>query len=150
MGFGPAAAIGAKVGAPAKAVVALVGDGAFGSVSPAVATAVEYGLGVIWVVMNNFSFGVIYGMQQKHFGRTLGTEFMRERTREMYNPDFAKLGEAYGAHGRRIANPEELGPALTEAIHRDEPTVLDVIMDKSVRVPVSGVWDVNEIYGRYR
>jgi acetolactate synthase-1/2/3 large subunit len=150
MGFGPAAAIGAKVGAPSKAVVALVGDGAFGSVSPAVATAVEYGLGVIWVVMNNFSFGVIYGMQQKHFGRTLGTEFVRERTRETYNPDFAKMGESYGAHGRRIDDPEELGPVLSEAIRRDEPTVLDVIMDKSVRVPVSGIWDVNEIYGRYR
>lgn len=150
MGFGPAAAIGAKVGAPSKAVVALVGDGAFGSVSPAVATAVEYGLGVIWLVMNNFSFGVIYGMQQKHFGRSLGTEFVREGTREMYNPEFAKMGESYGAHGRRIEDPEELGPALTEAIRRDEPTVLDVIMDKSVRVPVSGVWDVNEIYGRYR
>ncbi len=150
MGFGPAAAIGAKVGAPSKAVVALVGDGAFGSVSPAVATAVEYGLGVIWLVMNNFSFGVIYGMQQKHFGRSLGTEFVREGTREIYNPDFAKMGEAYGAHGRRIEDPEELGPALSEAIRRDEPTVLDVIMDKSVRVPVSGIWDVNEIYGRYR
>ncbi len=150
MGFGPAAAIGAKVGAPSKAVVALVGDGAFGSVSPAVATAVEYGLGVIWLVMNNFSFGVIYGMQQKHFGRSLGTEFVREGTREIYNPDFAKMGEAYGAHGRRIEDPEELGPALAEAIRRDEPTVLDVIMDKSVRVPVSGIWDVNEIYGRYR
>jgi len=150
MGFGPAAAIGAKVGAPSKAVVALVGDGAFGSVSPAVATAVEYGLGVIWVVMNNFSFGVIYGMQQKHFGRSLGTEFVRKGTREMYNPDFAKMGESYGAHGRRIEDPQELGPALSEAIRRDEPTVLDVIMDKHVRVPVSGVWDVNEIYGRYR
>ena len=150
MGFGPAAAIGAKVGAPSKAVVALVGDGAFGSVSPAVATAVEYGLGVIWLVMNNFSFGVIYGMQQKHFGRSLGTEFVREGTRKIYNPDFAKMGEAYGAHGRRIEDPEELGPALSEAIRRDEPTVLDVIMDKSVRVPVSGIWDVNEIYGRYR
>ncbi|MFH1743876.1 MAG: thiamine pyrophosphate-binding protein [bacterium] len=149
MGFGPAAAVGAKAGAPDKPVVALVGDGAFGSTCPAVATAVEYGLGVTWVVMNNYSFGVIYGMQKNGFGRAYGTEFVQKATGKPYNPDYAKMAESYGAHGYRVEDPKQLGPILTECIKRNEPAVLDVIMDKTVGVPRDGIWDVNTIYKRY-
>lgn len=146
MGFGPAAAIGAKVGVPDKVVIALVGDGAFSSVSPAVATAVENDLAVIWLVMNNYGYGVITGLQKKAFGRTASTEFKIAKTGEKYNPDFALLAKAYGAEGYRVENPKDLKPTLEKAIASGKPTVLDVIMDPTVFVPTTGHWDVNDIF----
>ena len=136
VGFGLAAAIGAKVGAPAKPVVAIVQDRAvaFGLVGPAVATAVECGLGVIWLIMHDDSLD---GTQENHISQTSGTESLGGGSRETYNRDLAKVGETYGAHGRRIEDPEELAPALAEAIRRDEPTVLNVFFDQRVRVPAS-------------
>jgi acetolactate synthase I/II/III large subunit len=149
MGFGPAAAIGAKAGAPDRPVVALVGDGAFGSVPEVLATAVEYGIAATWVVMNNYSFGVIWGMMLNGFGRAQGTEFFQTSTGKPYNPDYAKMAESYGAHGYRVEDPKSLGPILAECIKRNEPALLDVIVDKNCFVPRDGVWDVNEIYKRY-
>jgi acetolactate synthase-1/2/3 large subunit len=146
MGFGPAAALGAKVGAPDKVVIALVGDGAFSSVSPAVATAVENDLSVIWLVMNNYSYGVITGLQKKAFGRSAYTEFRKTKTGEKYNPDFALLAKAYGAEGHSIENPKDLKPALEKAVASRRPTVLDVVMDPTVFVPTTGYWDVTDIY----
>jgi acetolactate synthase-1/2/3 large subunit len=145
MGFGPAAAIGAKLGRPERVVLALVGDGAFSSVSPALCTAVEQGIAPIWVVMNNYAYGVITGMQRYHFRRTAGTEFRIQGSGELYNPDFAALARAYGAQGEHVERPEELGPALRRAIDSGEPYVLDVVMDREVSVPMTGFWDVNAI-----
>jgi acetolactate synthase-1/2/3 large subunit len=146
MGFGPAAAVGAKVGAPDKVVIALVGDGAFSSISPAVATAVENDLGVIWLVMNNFGYGVITGLQKRAFGRAAATEFKKVKSGEKYNPDFSLLAKAYGAEGYRVENPKELKPTLEKAIASGRPTVLDVVMDPTVFVPTTGHWDVTDIY----
>ena len=75
MGFGPSAAIGAKLAAPDRPVVSLVGDGGFGQNPAMLATAVERGLGIVWVVMNNNAFGTIAGLQLAHFGLTYGTTF---------------------------------------------------------------------------
>ena len=146
MGYGPAAVIGAKIAAPDKVVIALVGDGAFGSVSPAVATAVENDLGVIWLVMDNYGYGVITGLQKKAFGRVAGTEFKTAKDGERYNPDFAMLAKAYGAEGYRIENPKDLKPSLEKAIASGKPTVLDVIMDPNVFVPTTGYWDITDIF----
>jgi acetolactate synthase-1/2/3 large subunit len=148
MGFGPAAALGAKIGRPDVPVVALVGDGAFSSVSSAVCSAVENDVPVVWVVMNNYSYGVITGMQRALLKRTTGTEFIRKDSEQLYNPDFAALAMAYGAGGERIEDPSDLGPALQRALGSGRPYVLDVIMNRQVGVPVTGLWDVNEILRR--
>ncbi len=63
MGFGAAAVIGAKLVAPEKVVVTLVGDGGFGTNPSVLATAREMNLPIIWVVMNNSAFGTIAGLQ---------------------------------------------------------------------------------------
>jgi acetolactate synthase-1/2/3 large subunit len=146
MGYGPAAVIGAKIAAPDKVVIALVGDGAFGSVSPAVATAVENDLGVIWVVMDNYGYGVITGLQKKAFGRAAGTEFRMAKDGEKYNPDFAMLAKAYGAEGYRVEDPKDLKPTLEKAVASGKPTVLDVVMDPNVFVPTTGYWDITDIF----
>lgn len=146
MGFGPAGAVGAKLGAPDKPVLALVGDGAFGSVPSVLATAVEHGLGIVWLVMNNYGYGVITGLQKKAYGRTSGTEFRIAASGEYYNPDFAMMARSYGAEGYRIEDPKELRPNLEKALASGRPTVLDVFMDPNVFVPTTGHWDVNDIF----
>jgi acetolactate synthase-1/2/3 large subunit len=64
MGFGPPAALGAKIAAPDRVVTSMVGDGGFGQNPAMLATAREMDLGVIWVVMNNNAFGTIAGLQK--------------------------------------------------------------------------------------
>src|SRR5262249_39386797 len=87
MGCGPAAAIGAKIAAPNRPVMALVGDGGFLSVAGAVTTAVELGIPVVWVIFNNFCFSTIRTVGTTYFNNAYGTEF-RTPDGEPYNPDF--------------------------------------------------------------
>jgi acetolactate synthase I/II/III large subunit len=144
MGGAVAAAIGAKIARPDRVVVAEVGDGAFSSVLSAVVTAVEHGLGIVWVVMNNYGYSSISVYQAKHDLGSLGTAF-RSLDGSPYNPDFAKFAEACGARGRVIAHPADLLPALQEAIASGEPWVLDVHTEPAPRTRASGYWDVNDV-----
>ncbi len=75
MGFGPSAAIGAKIAAPDRVVISLVGDGGFGQNPAVLATAVAENAAVIWVIMNNNAYGTIAGLQKANYGLTHGTVF---------------------------------------------------------------------------
>ena len=75
MGFGVAGALGAQLAAPESPVVAVVGDGGFLMHASAVATAVEYGLPVVWIVWNNCGFVSICDLQRAFFGRDIATVF---------------------------------------------------------------------------
>src|SRR6185369_18034686 len=66
MGFGPAAVLGVKLAHPTRAAVSLVGDGGFSANPSVVATAMEAGLPVVWVVMDNDAFGTIAGLETMH------------------------------------------------------------------------------------
>lgn len=145
MGQEVPAALGAKLGRPTAPVVAAVGDGAFRSTMQTLLPAVEYGINAVWVVQNNYSFNVISLYQKRHWERMLGTEFKIEAEDKPYNPDFAALARACGAEGKRIEQPEDLKPALEEALAADRPYVLDVIMTQQPRVRGSGYWVVNDI-----
>jgi acetolactate synthase-1/2/3 large subunit len=146
MGFGPAAALGAKIGAPDKPVIALVGDGAYGSVPSVVATGVENDLGIVWIVMNNSAFAVIKGLQKAAFGRVANTEFRKAKTGESYNINYSMLAKAYGAEGYRVEDPKDLKPTLEKAVASGKPTILDVVLDPDVTVPITGHWDIRDIY----
>jgi acetolactate synthase-1/2/3 large subunit len=143
MGFGPAAVLGAKLATPGRPCLAMVGDGAFSANPSVLATAVEQGINVTWVVMNNFAHGTIAGLMSDHFGHALGCEFRREG--EAYSPDFAAVARAYGADGVRIERAADLRPALERALEGRRPTVLDVPMTNDP-VPTAGHWDINDIY----
>jgi acetolactate synthase-1/2/3 large subunit len=144
MGFGPAAAVGVQIAEPDRVVVALVGDGGMSSQLPAVPLAVERGLPVIFVVMNNRAHGTIADLQAAHFGRSFGCEF-RDRDGNPSSPDFAAFGRACGADGYLVENPEGLAAALREAIAHRRPAVLDVPMVNEP-VPTPGHWNINDIY----
>lgn len=145
MGFGPPAAIGAKLAAPERVVISLVGDGGFGQNPSMLATAVELDLGIIWLVMNNNAFGTIAGLQKAHYGLTYGTTFPGTAAAPTNGPGYAEIARAYGAEGVRVSSAGELLPALRAAIASGKPTVLDVAMINNP-TPTTGHWNILDIY----
>ena len=145
MGFGPPAAIGAKLAAPDRVVLSLVGDGGFGQNPSMLATAVELDLGIIWLVMNNNAFGTIAGLQKAHYGLTYGTTFPGSPDAPTNGPGYAEIARAYGAEGIRVSSADELLPALQAAIASGKPTVLDVPMINNP-TPTTGHWNILDIY----
>ncbi|MFV1875866.1 thiamine pyrophosphate-binding protein [Nioella sp.] len=145
MGFGPPAAIGAKLAAPDRVVLSLVGDGGFGQNPAMLATAVELDLGIIWLVMNNNAFGTIAGLQKAHYGLTYGTTFPGTAAAPTNGPGYADIARAYGAEGVRVRSADELLPALQAAIASGKPTVLDVAMINNP-TPTTGYWNILDIY----
>jgi acetolactate synthase-1/2/3 large subunit len=144
MGFGPAAALGVQMAAPDRVVVALIGDGGMSAQLPAVPMAVERGLPVIFLVMNNRAHGTIADLQTANFGVSYGCEF-RDRDGNPYSPDFAALGRACGADGYSIEEPAGLASALAGAIRNRRPAVIDVPMVNEP-VPTPGHWNIKDIY----
>ena len=145
MGFGPPGAIGAKLAAPDRVVLSLVGDGGFGQNPSILATAVELDLGIIWLVMNNNAFGTIAGLQKAHYGLTYGTTFPGSAEAPANGPGYADIARAYGAEGHRLSAADELLPALEAAIASGKPTVLDVPMINNP-TPTTGHWNILDIY----
>ena len=143
MGFGAAAVLGVKTGQPERAAVALVGDGGFGANPNVVATAMEAGLNVVWLIMDNAAFGTIAGLENMHFGTTFGCVF--ERNGQPYRVDFAAMARAWGAHGVMVQSAAELGPALREALTCGRPAVVQVPMENAP-TPTPGYWNINDIY----
>ena len=144
MGFGPAAAVGVQIGDPERVVVALVGDGGMSAQLPAIPMAVEQGLPVIFVVMNNRAHGTIADLQAANFGASYGCEF-RDQDGRPYSPDFAAMAKSCGADGYQISAPDDLRVALAEALQRRRPAVLDVPMVNEP-VPTPGHWNITDIY----
>lgn len=145
MGFGPSGAIGAKLAAPDRTVVSMVGDGGFGQNPACLATAIEQNLPITWIVMNNNAFGTIAGLQKAHYGVTYGTTFPGSAGDPDQKPNYAAIARAYGADGVRITSAEQFKPALEDAIASGRPCVLDVPM-KNNPTPTTGHWNILDIY----
>jgi len=143
MGFGPSAVLGVKLAQPHRAAVALIGDGGFGANPSVVATAMEAGLAVVWVVMDNAGFGTIAGLEAMHYGTDFGCMF--ECDGKPYRVDFAAMARAMGARGQMITAARELGGALREALAASVPTVIQVPMENAP-TPTPGHWNINDIY----
>ncbi len=144
MGFGPSAALGVKVAQPNRASVALIGDGGFGSNPAVLATAIEAGLAVVFVIMDNAAFGTIAGLENMHYGTTFGCVF-HDPSGCHYRVDYTQVAKGYGARGVMIHSADELGPALEEALKSNLPTVIQVPMENAP-TPTPGYWNINDIY----
>jgi len=142
MGFGHAAALGVKYAQPKRAVLALVGDGCFSNNMSVVATAVEAKLPVVWVVMDNASFGVIGNIENRHLENRFGTTF--EVDGKPLHVDYAAVAEASGGRGVMIRAASELEPAIREALSAGVPTVIQVRTGHAP-TPTPGHWDINNI-----
>jgi acetolactate synthase-1/2/3 large subunit len=143
MGFGPAAAMGAKVGAPDKTVLALVGDGAFSSNMSVVATAVEANIPVTWLVMDNLAHGTIALLKAHHYDSQFGCVFTCNG--QPYSVDYAAVARACGAEGVTIEHADQLAPALATAFAANAPTLIHARME-NVPTPTPGHWNINDIY----
>jgi acetolactate synthase I/II/III large subunit len=146
MGFGVCGVMGAQLAAPERPCVAVVGDGGFTMAPYVLCTAVEYNLPVVWIVWNNFAWGAIRDLQYGLFdGREIGTAFYHGQTGERYNPDFAAWARACGADGATVTRPQDLGPAVQQALKNRRPCVIDVHVDAEVRPPSTGTWQLPPI-----
>jgi acetolactate synthase-1/2/3 large subunit len=134
MGFGLGAAIGAKVGNPDKMVIHIAGDGSFRMNCNELSTEQYYKLPIITFIFDNHTLGMVRQWQNliydKHF-----SESDLDR-----GPDFVKLAEAYGLHGRRVCNQSELEEAISDALECGEGYVIDCMLDidEMVRPMVGG------------
>lgn len=144
MGFGVGGALGAQFAAPERPVVAICGDGGFLMTANAVATAVEYGLPVVWVVWNNQGYVSIRDQQAGFFGagREIAVRFRAHATGELMTTDFALLARSMGASGVTVERPRDLREQVAAAIAARQPTVLDVRVDADVLPPATGSWDL--------
>ncbi len=143
MGFGPSAALGVKIAQPDRAVLALVGDGAFSNQMSVVATAMEAEIPVVWVVMDNAAYGTIAGLEKVHYDWTFGNLFESEG--KEYRVRYADVAQASGARGTLVQSADELGPALQEALASGIPSVVHVPMENAP-TPTPGYWNINDIY----
>jgi len=143
MGFGAAGALGAKLAAPDRPVVAVTGDGCFTMVPHVLCTAVEYDIPVVWVIWNNFGWVSIRDIQLGMFGgREHGTMFHQGANKKPYNPDFAAWAKAAGVDALTVARSQDFRGALEHAIAANRPFLLDVHVDAEVRPPSTGAWQL--------
>jgi len=141
MGWAPSAPMGAKLADPSRPCVCICGDGSFMMVPHVVATAVEYNIPVIWLVLNDYSWGAIKGLQSAYFdGKEIATSFARHAEGELYNPDFAMWAKACGAEGEQVRDPQDLAPAMDRAVRSGRPYVVEMIIDREAGVPFTGSW----------
>ncbi len=123
LGYAFPTALGAKVAAGSRQVVAVCGDGGFMYSPQELATAKQYGINLVTVVFDNGAFGASRWDQQHRYGnRAIGTE--------LFNPDWDTLAAAFGVRSMSVDSPDELRTALREAFVADEPVLIHA------RVPV--------------
>ncbi len=128
MGFGLPAAIGAQLALPGQLIVAVVGDGGFQMTNQELATAVQYGLPVKILIMNNGYLGMVRQWQEMFYDRTYSEVDISVA------PDFVKLAEAYGAAGFRAETPAQLRDVLEAGLNHKGVTVMDIVVSKEENV----------------
>ncbi len=143
MGFATSGILGAKLAAPDRPCVAVVGDGSFLMTPHALATAVEYDIPVVWVVWNNNGFCSIRDIQHGMFGgRELATAFENQRSGELYSPDFAMMAKSFGVPSHRVTHAGEVEDAIQTAIKANRPYLVEVPVDRDIRPIGTGSWDL--------
>ncbi len=140
MGFGLGAALGAKAAFPDKCVIHVTGDGGFRMNCNELATEQYYNLKVIHILFNNGTLGMVRQWQNLIYGKRF-TETTLDRA-----PDFVKLADAYGLHGKRVTTAGELEEALHEALKSDTGYIVDcaIDIDEMVRPMVGGGSHITE------
>lgn len=127
MGFALPAAIGAKMGAPDRHVVAVIGDGGYQMTIQELGTIFQTKVGVKIVVLNNDFLGMVRQWQQLFFEK-------RYASTEMTNPDFVAIAKGYYIPAKKVTAREELEPAVAEMFATDGPYFLEVVVEKEDNV----------------
>ncbi len=128
MGFGLPAAMGAQLARPDKQVIAIVGDGGFQMTNQEIITAVQYGIPLKVLIMNNGYLGMVRQWQEMFYDRAYSEVDLS------VSPDFVKLAEAYGALGLRATTPAELTDVLEKGLSHPGVTIFDIVVSKEENV----------------
>jgi acetolactate synthase-1/2/3 large subunit len=137
MGYGVPAAIAAKSLYPQRTVVALAGDGCFMMSAQELATAMQYDLHVLFIVVNNSHFGTIRMHQERHYpNRVHGTG--------LTNPDFAAFARSFGAHGETVERTEDFLPALERSLAAKRAAVIEIRIPQEASTPSATLEQIRE------
>jgi acetolactate synthase-1/2/3 large subunit len=118
-------------------VIVWAGDGDFLMHGQEFATAVQYRLPIIVVILNNGIYGTIRMHQERDYpGRVSGTDLV--------NPDFAALARAYGGHGETVENTEEFAPAFERARKCGKPAIIEIKLDPEAITPTKTLTEIRE------
>ncbi len=127
MGFALPAAIGAKMGAPRREVVAVIGDGGYQMTIQELGTIFQQQIAVKIVVLNNDFLGMVRQWQQLFFDK-------RYASTEMVNPDFVTIAKGFRIRAKRVEKRDELETAISEMINSKEPYFLEICVEKEDNV----------------
>ena len=127
MGFALPAAIGAKMGAPDRQVVAVIGDGGYQMTIQELGTIFQTGVAVKILVLNNEYLGMVRQWQQLFFDR-------RYASTEMTNPDFVTIAKGYHIPAQKVTERKDLAAAIEEMINAEGPYFLEVGVEKEDNV----------------
>lgn len=130
MGYGLPAAVAAKRIFPDRAVVCFAGDGCFMMHGQEFATAVQYQLPIIVVLIDNGMYGTIRMHQEMHYPA-------RPSATALQNPDFSDYARAFGGHGERVENTDEFAPAFERALKSGKPAILHCLIDPEAITPTT-------------
>jgi acetolactate synthase-1/2/3 large subunit len=137
MGYGLPAAVGAKRVRPDRTVVCFAGDGDFLMNGQEFATAVQYDLPILVVLLDNGMYGTIRMHQEREYpGRVSATA--------LKNPDFAAYAKAFGGHGERVERTEDFAPALSRALGSGKPAILHCLIDPETITPATTLSAIRE------
>ena len=128
MGYGLPAAVGAKRLYPERTVVCFAGDGCFMMHGQEFATAVQYNLPIVVLIIDNGMFGTIRMHQERTYPA-------RPSATALQNPDFAAYAQAFGGHGERVETTEQFAPALERALASGKPAILHCLIDPETISP---------------
>ncbi len=126
MGWAVPAAIGAKLAAPERPVLAFLGDGDFMMTMQELSTIAQYDIPVVVLLANNSGWMAIKDLQTDALGAdtTFGNDFMHGN--EVYSPDFAAIAQSFGISAYRESTPEGIKKAINEAIRSGKPAFINV------------------------
>ena len=127
MGFALPAALGAKMGAPEREVVAVIGDGGFQMNIQELGTIFQTQAAVKIVILNNDFLGMVRQWQQLFFDK-------RYASTEMVNPDFVKIAEGYFIDAKRVTERKEMTSSIAEMMKSDKPYLLEICVEKENNV----------------
>jgi len=135
LGYAIPGVVGAKLAKPEATVIGLMGDGSFGMSVGELETIARLRLPVTIIQFNNSCFGWIKALQALYYeGRYLSVDFSADT-------DHAGIARGFGLEGVRIERPEELGPAIRQALDSKKPTFIDVITEsEESEVPPVHKW----------
>lgn len=130
MGYGLPAAVGAQRLYPQRRVVCVAGDGCFMMHGQEFATAVQYELPIIVIIVDNGMYGTIRMHQERDYPGRVSATTLR-------NPDFSAYARAFGGHGERVETSEEFAPALQRALASGQPAIIHCLLDPEAITPTT-------------